>query len=87
MHQSAYDPHARENAEPLLPGAMWCESALEAVEAADVTVIVTEWNELRALDLDRVKAAMRGDVLVDLRNIYLPAQARAAGFTYAGIGR
>jgi UDPglucose 6-dehydrogenase len=66
---------------------MWCESALEAVEAADVTVIVTEWNELRALDLDRVKAAMRGDVLVDLRNIYLPAQARAAGFTYAGIGR
>jgi UDPglucose 6-dehydrogenase len=83
----AYDPHARENAESLLPGAMWCESALEAVEAADVTVIVTEWNELRALDLDRVKAAMRGDVLVDLRNIYLPAQARAAGFTYAGIGR
>ena len=83
----AYDPHARENAESLLPGAMWCESALEAVEAADVTVIVTEWNELRALDLDRVRAAMRGDVLVDLRNIYLPAQARAAGFTYAGIGR
>jgi UDPglucose 6-dehydrogenase len=83
----AYDPHARENAEPLLPGARWCESALEAVEGADVTVIVTEWNELRALDLDRIKAAMRGDVLVDLRNIYLPAQARAAGFTYAGIGR
>src|SRR6187551_743730 len=83
----AYDPHARENAEPLLPGAMWCESALEAVEGADVTLIVTEWNELRALDLDRVKAAMRGDVLVDLRNIYLPAQARAAGFTYIGLGR
>jgi UDPglucose 6-dehydrogenase len=50
-------------------------------------VIVTEWNELRALDLDKLKAAMRGDVLVDLRNIYLPAQARAAGFVYAGIGR
>src|SRR6187551_2729768 len=83
----AYDPHARENAESLLPGAMWCESALEAVKGADVTVIVTEWNELRALDLDRVRAAMRGDVLVDLRNIYLPAQARAAGFTYIGLGR
>jgi UDPglucose 6-dehydrogenase len=83
----AYDPHARENAEPLLPGAAWCKNALEAVEGADVTVIVTEWNELRALDLDRIKAAMRGDVLVDLRNIYLPAQASAAGFAYACIGR
>jgi UDPglucose 6-dehydrogenase len=83
----AYDPHARENAEPLLPGLAWCKNALEAVDGADVTVIVTEWNELRALDLDRIKAAMRGDVLVDLRNIYLPAQASAAGFAYACIGR
>ncbi|HEY6669624.1 MAG TPA: UDP-glucose/GDP-mannose dehydrogenase family protein [Methyloceanibacter sp.] len=84
---TAYDPHAQENAEPLLPGVVWCDSALKAVEGADVTVIVTEWNELRALDLDSLKAAMRGDVLVDLRNLYLPAQARAAGFVYAGIGR
>jgi UDPglucose 6-dehydrogenase len=84
---TAYDPHAQENAEPLLPGVVWCDSALKAVEGADVTVIVTEWNELRALDLDKLKAAMRGDVLVDLRNIYLPAQARAAGFVYAGIDR
>jgi UDPglucose 6-dehydrogenase len=66
---------------------VWCTSALEAAEQADVTVVVTEWNELRALDLDSLKAAMRGDVLVDLRNLYLPSQARAAGFTYAGIGR
>jgi UDPglucose 6-dehydrogenase len=83
----AYDPHARENAEPLLPGVAWCKNALEAVKGADVTVIVTEWNELRALDLDGIKAAMHGDVLVDLRNIYLPAQASAAGFAYACIGR
>jgi UDPglucose 6-dehydrogenase len=82
-----YDPHARENAEALLPGVVWCTSALEAAEQADVTVVVTEWNELRALDLDRLKTSMRGNVLVDLRNVYLPAQARAAGFTYAGIGR
>src|SRR5262249_48833035 len=82
----AYDPHARENAEPLLPGVTWCESALETVKGADVTVIVTEWNELRALDLDRVKATMRGDVLVDLRNVYVPHQARAAGFRYTRIG-
>jgi UDPglucose 6-dehydrogenase len=49
--------------------------------------VVTEWNEFRALDLDTVKKRMRGDVLVDLRNIYLPAQARAAGFNYSSIGR
>ena len=48
---------------------------------------MTEWNEFRALDLDTVKERMRGDVLVDLRNIYLPAQARAAGFSYTSIGR
>jgi UDPglucose 6-dehydrogenase len=83
----AYDPHARGNAEPLLPGIAWCDSALDAADAADVIVVVTEWNELRALDLDALKGRMRGDVLVDLRNVYLPAQARAAGFTYAGIGR
>jgi UDPglucose 6-dehydrogenase len=83
----AYDPHGRENAEPLIPGTVWCDSALDAADQADVTVVVTEWNEFRALDLGRLKAKMRGDVLVDLRNVYLPAQARAAGFTYMSIGR
>ena len=70
-----------------LPGVTWCASALEAVDKADIAVVVTEWNEFRALDLDTVKERMRGDVLVDLRNIYLPAQARAAGFSYTSIGR
>jgi len=83
----AYDPHARENAEPLLPGVEWCTSALDAVEQADITVVLTEWNEFRALDLQALRARMRGDVLLDLRNVYLPAQARAAGFSYASIGR
>ncbi len=83
----AYDPHARENAEPLLPGVEWCTSALDAVEQADITVVLTEWNEVRALDLQALRARMRGDVLLDLRNVYLPAQAQAAGFSYASIGR
>jgi UDPglucose 6-dehydrogenase len=83
----AYDPHGRENAEPLVPGTVWCGSALEAADQADVTVVVTEWNEFRVLDLKKLKAKMRGDVLVDLRNVYSPAQARAAGFTYTSIGR
>ena len=50
-------------------------------------MVVTEWNEFRALDLNTLKGRMRGDVLVDLRNIYLPAQARAAGFNYTSVGR
>jgi UDPglucose 6-dehydrogenase len=82
-----YDPHARENAEALLPGVVWCKGALEAAEQADIVVVLTEWNEFRALDLDALKASMRGNVLVDLRNVYLPAQACAAGFTYTSIGR
>ena len=82
-----YDPHADETAEQLLPGVTWCGSVLEAAEKADIAVVVTEWNEFRALDLDTLNERMRGDVLVDLRNIYLPAQARAAGFTYTSIGR
>ena len=68
-----------ENAEELLPGMIWCGSALEAAEKADIAVVVTEWNEFRALDLNTLKGRMRGEVLVDLRNIYLPAQARTAG--------
>jgi UDPglucose 6-dehydrogenase len=49
--------------------------------------VVTEWNEFRALDLNQLKGKMRGDVLIDLRNIYLPKQAEAAGFVYSAIGR
>ncbi len=65
----------------------WCESALEAVDGADVLVVVTEWNEFRALDLEAAKERMQGDVLVDLRNVFPPEQAEAAGFRYSGIGR
>jgi UDPglucose 6-dehydrogenase len=82
-----YDPHADETAEQLLPGVIWCGSALEAAEKADIAVVLTEWNEFRALDLDALKGRMCGDVLVDLRNIYLPEQARAAGFSYTSVGR
>jgi UDPglucose 6-dehydrogenase len=83
----AYDPHGRENAEPLLPGIEWCESALDAADAADVTVVVTEWNEFRALDLDRARALLKAPIMVDLRNIYRPADVAAAGFRYISIGR
>ena len=83
----AYDPHGRESAAVELDGVEWREGALEAAEGADVTVVLTEWNEFRALDLAALKAAMRGNVLVDLRNIYRPDLALEAGFEYTGIGR
>jgi UDPglucose 6-dehydrogenase len=82
-----YDPQGRKQAEPLLPGVVWCASALEAAQGADMLTVLTEWNEFRALDLTRALAAMSGNVLVDLRNIYQPAAARAAGFVYSSIGR
>jgi UDPglucose 6-dehydrogenase len=81
------DPHGRENAEQLLPGVIWCQSALEAAEGADALVVLTEWNEFRALDLNAVKKRMNGSVLVDLRNIYNAAMAGEAGLVYTSIGR
>jgi len=83
----AYDPQGRENAEPLLPGVAWANDALEAAENADLLVILTEWNEFRALNLQALKARMRGHVIVDLRNVMRPEVAAEEGFTYHGIGR
>ena len=84
----AFDPEGMEQARPLLPESVrYCRDAMDAVTGADVLVVVTEWNEFRALAPARLKAAMRGDVVVDLRNIYDPAAIIAAGFSYYGIGR
>ncbi len=84
----AFDPAAAENARPLLPAAVhYATSALDAAQGADAVVLLTEWNEFRALPPERLKAAMRGDVLQDLRNVYDPEAMRAAGFRYGSIGR
>ncbi len=83
----AFDPQGRRQAEALLPGVQWCESALDAAAGADALVVITEWNEFRALDLEAARAVMKGDVLVDLRNVFQPAAAKAAGFSYSSIGR
>jgi len=83
----AYDPQGRENAERLLPGVEWADGALDAAADADLLVILTEWNEFRALNLKALKERMRGRVIVDLRNVMRPDDARAEGFIYAGIGR
>jgi UDPglucose 6-dehydrogenase len=83
----AYDPEAMENAKQMMQGVTWCKSALDAAEGADIVVVVTEWNEFRALQLPTLKQLMRGNVLVDLRNVFTPELAEAAGFTYSSIGR
>src|SRR5690606_20570485 len=83
----AYDPQGRKHGESLLPGVEWCNSALEAAKSADIVVVLTEWNEFRALNLRALKSVMRGDILVDLRNIYQPRDAIAQGFRYSSIGR
>ncbi len=84
---AAYDPEGMELAKPLMPEVTMCDSAYTAIDGADATVIVTEWDAFRALDLGRVKAAARAPVLVDLRNIYDPAEVRAKGFSYVSVGR
>ena len=83
----AYDPAAMHEATALLPGVHWCADAYDAAVGADVLVIITEWNEFRALDLDRVGASMRQKVLVDLRNVYRAEDVRDQGFAYTSIGR
>jgi UDPglucose 6-dehydrogenase len=83
----AYDPQGGPKAQELLSGVEWCESALAVAEGADVLVVLTEWNEFRALDLKRVREVMVGNVLVDLRNMYPEALAEETGFVYYGVGR
>ena len=82
-----FDPVAREQAEPLFKGATFVEEAYDAAEGADALVIVTEWDEFRALDLEKLAGAMRGKVLVDLRNVYDPEAVRRAGLQSFSIGR
>ncbi len=84
---AAFDPVAIEQAEPLLPGVTFANDAQGAASGADALVIVTEWDEFRALDLEMLAGAMTGKVLVDLRNVYDPREAERAGLRYFGIGR
>ena len=84
---SAFDPVAREQAERVFDGIHFAPDAYAAAADADALVIVTEWDEFRALDLDRVAASMRGKTLVDLRNVYDRDEAEEAGLRYFGVGR
>jgi UDPglucose 6-dehydrogenase len=84
----AYDPIGMEQAKLALPDVTYCDGPYECVDGADALVFVTEWEQFRALDLDRIKQAMSASpVIVDLRNIYRPEEMTERGFIYESVGR
>ncbi len=83
----AHDPEGMTEARKLMPDITYCPDPYEAMTGADAVVLLTEWNSYRALDLNRMKAVLKQPIVVDLRNIYRPAEMRAAGFRYSSIGR
>lgn len=84
---TAYDPVGMEEAKKELPGITFCDGPYDTLTDADAMVILTEWNEFRALDLARAADLMKSQVLVDLRNIYLPDEVTRHGFSFTGIGQ
>jgi len=83
----AYDPAGVMEAEKLLNGVEFVTGPYQCVDGADLLTIITEWNEFRALDLERVRAGLKAPVIVDLRNIYDPKDMAERGFTYVSVGR
>ena len=83
----AFDPVGMEQARRELPDITYCEDAYACADGADALVIVTEWVQFRALDLDRLKGVMKQAIVVDLRNIYRPEEMIAHGFVYESVGR
>ena len=83
----AFDPVAMDEAKHVLPEIEYAADEYSAIDGADALVIITEWNQFRALNLQKVKSLLRSPKIADLRNIYEPAAMRAAGFEYVGVGR
>ncbi|MEM1035786.1 MAG: UDP-glucose/GDP-mannose dehydrogenase family protein [Pseudomonadota bacterium] len=84
---NAYDPESMEEASNMMDGINYTKNPYEALKGADAAVIITEWDQFRALDLTRVKNTLKGNVVVDLRNIYDPADMAKRGFDYTSVGR
>ncbi|MEM7050428.1 MAG: UDP-glucose/GDP-mannose dehydrogenase family protein [Acidobacteriota bacterium] len=82
-----FDPEAMEASQPILPQATFCSGPYEAADGADAVIILTEWNQFRALELEELRQRVRQPTIIDLRNIYEPARVAAAGFRYVSVGR
>jgi UDPglucose 6-dehydrogenase len=83
----AFDPAAMANAKSVFPDLYYAKDVYDCAQGADVLVLVTEWNEFRALDFGRLARIMKARTVVDLRNIYDPGELKAAGWRYTGVGR
>ncbi len=83
----AFDPIAMENAKQEVPDVEYAADLWAAVEGADAVVIATEWNEFRTMDLERIRDLLKGNLVVDLKNIYEPERMRSLGFVHRGVGR
>ncbi|MDH3814609.1 MAG: UDP-glucose/GDP-mannose dehydrogenase family protein [Acidobacteriota bacterium] len=84
----AFDPVAMDNARGMLPEAVqYCEDSYDAAEGADAMIIVTEWNQFRSLDMERVRSSLKQPVVIDLRNLYDPKRMKDQGFRYSSVGR
>jgi UDPglucose 6-dehydrogenase len=83
----AFDPAGIDEARNLMPELVYCDDAYDAATGADALVLLTEWNEFRALDLARIGRLLAEPLVIDLRNIYQPAEMAAAGLSYVSIGR
>jgi len=82
-----YDPTAMENTKNIFPEIVYCSDAYSVAKNADALVVVTEWNQFRNLDLEKLKTLMKGDLFFDFRNIYDPQRVKQLGFKYFGVGR
>ncbi len=83
----AFDPEGMKEAKHMLKDVTFASGPYDCVQGADAVVIITEWDQFRALDLDRMKDALKTPIVIDLRNIYRPAEMAAKGFTYVSVGR
>ncbi|NWF80768.1 MAG: UDP-glucose/GDP-mannose dehydrogenase family protein, partial [Chloroflexi bacterium] len=87
VHVKAYDPVAMERAAELMPEVTFCRTAYDVAKESDALLVVTEWNEFKQLDWEKIKGFMRQPIVVDGRNLYDPAEMAERGFVYWGVGR
>jgi UDPglucose 6-dehydrogenase len=83
----AYDPASQHEAEKMLSGVIYCKDAYDTADGADILVLMTEWNQFRALDMAALKGRLKAPLFLDLRNVYRGVDMQEAGFTYRSIGR
>ena len=83
----AFDPVAQENLERIMPEVKFADKAADACKDADALAIITEWDEFRQIDLEKIKKSMKTPIIFDGRNIYDPTEMKEKGFDYYSIGR